>query len=282
MKEKVIGIYKITNLINNKVYIGSSINIKKRKKKHFYDLKKNNHSNSHLQNSFNQYGESAFSFDIIEYIHIKNKQLILDKEDYYIALYKSTSRTNGYNLREVAGSNLGYKWSEESKLRIKGRVISEDQKNKLRACNLGKKLSSETKLKIGLASKARGSGFKGKRHNEESLRKISIASKRNKGKKLSDKHKEKLSIAHKGKKLSYEHREKLRNLNLGRTLSQETKKLISERVRGKGGKLTEALVREIKNIIRENYSNKYISQYYNISPSTVSDIKYGRTWIHVS
>ena len=48
------GIYKITNLTNGMVYIGSSINIEIRLKHHFRELKNNRHKNRHLQNAFNK------------------------------------------------------------------------------------------------------------------------------------------------------------------------------------------------------------------------------------
>lgn len=50
------GIYKITNVVNNKVYIGLSIHLNKRWGEHKNDLIKNKHFNAHLQNSVNKYG----------------------------------------------------------------------------------------------------------------------------------------------------------------------------------------------------------------------------------
>jgi len=53
----VSGIYKIINLKNNKIYIGSSICIIKRWYHHKYHLINNNHSNCYLQNAWNKYGQ---------------------------------------------------------------------------------------------------------------------------------------------------------------------------------------------------------------------------------
>ena len=58
------GIYKITNNINNKFYIGSSKNITKRFKEHKWRLKNNKHPNNKLQNSWNKYGEENFKFEV--------------------------------------------------------------------------------------------------------------------------------------------------------------------------------------------------------------------------
>lgn len=55
-----IGIYQIKNKINGKVYIGQSINIEKRLKRHLNDLRKLKHRNQHLQNAFNKYGEKSW------------------------------------------------------------------------------------------------------------------------------------------------------------------------------------------------------------------------------
>lgn len=63
-------VYKITNIINNKYYIGSTVDFKNRKRQHLSELKNNKHDNKHLQASFNKYGEEAFSFEVIEHVLI--------------------------------------------------------------------------------------------------------------------------------------------------------------------------------------------------------------------
>ena len=62
------GIYKIENVKNNKVYIGSAVNLHKRKCEHFLHLKNNYHVNNYLQSSFNKYGINCFKFIVIEFI----------------------------------------------------------------------------------------------------------------------------------------------------------------------------------------------------------------------
>ena len=61
------GIYSIENIIDGKSYIGSSVNISSRWRKHLTMLRKSIHNNHHLQNAYNKYGESNFIFKIIEY-----------------------------------------------------------------------------------------------------------------------------------------------------------------------------------------------------------------------
>lgn len=60
------GIYKITNLKNNKVYIGQSENLINREWSHFYWLDRNEHHNEHLQQSYNKHGRNNFKFEILE------------------------------------------------------------------------------------------------------------------------------------------------------------------------------------------------------------------------
>jgi group I intron endonuclease len=92
------GIYKIENIIDGKIYVGSSVNIINRKQKHFWLLKKGVHDNCHLQNSYNKFGKESFIFETLE--NCNNEDLI-NKENYYIHKYKSNNSEFGYNLATV-------------------------------------------------------------------------------------------------------------------------------------------------------------------------------------
>jgi hypothetical protein len=90
------GIYKITNISNNKCYIGSSVNVYKRIRRHFYELNKNIHSNKYLQKAFNKYSNLNFKIEIVEtFENIKYNDL-LNIEKNYILKYNSIE--TGYNL----------------------------------------------------------------------------------------------------------------------------------------------------------------------------------------
>jgi len=98
----MIGIYKITNKINGKVYIGKSNNIHRRWKEEI-----NGQVNDHLKKSFKRYGIDSFIFEIIKECDIENlnyfeKQAILE--------YKSYDKRYGYN--KTFGGDGGT-WSEE-------------------------------------------------------------------------------------------------------------------------------------------------------------------------
>lgn len=90
-----VGIYKIENKINHKIYIGQSVNIAKRWKDHRTSYKDiNDHSyNTHLYKSMRKYGLENFDFSIIEEC-LPNE--LNDKERYWISYYDSFF--NGYNL----------------------------------------------------------------------------------------------------------------------------------------------------------------------------------------
>lgn len=59
------GVYLICNTLNEKEYVGSSKNLKRRIMQHKANLRSNSHQNSHLQSAWNKYGEVAFEFRVI-------------------------------------------------------------------------------------------------------------------------------------------------------------------------------------------------------------------------
>lgn len=61
-------IYQIANIVNQKIYIGSTLYPYKRRREHFRLLKNNKHENCYLQNEFNKYGIDNFEFFIVEYV----------------------------------------------------------------------------------------------------------------------------------------------------------------------------------------------------------------------
>lgn len=93
-KDIICGIYRIKNNVNQKVYIGSSKNCKKRISEHKRKLLVNKHFNAHLQNSYNKYGSKAFSFTIIK---VCNAETLRQEERLYIQSLPKSAR---YNLTE--------------------------------------------------------------------------------------------------------------------------------------------------------------------------------------
>jgi len=112
----MVGIYKITNTINNKVYIGSTLkSFDFRFKTHINLLRRNRHENPILQKSWNKYSENCFVFETVESFNNIYIEELLNLEKYYILKYCSANRNYGYNICAVGKSRYGTKWSEESK-----------------------------------------------------------------------------------------------------------------------------------------------------------------------
>lgn len=144
------GIYKITNKIDNKCYIGQSTNLKSRIKSHKSMLKHNNERNILLKRATEKYGYKNFEIEIIKYC-------IEEELDYYelyfIQYYSSYKRNKGYNI-ELGGNQ--------------NKHLSKKQIEKMRNTKKGKLMGKENP-------------FYGRKHTEESKKKISEANKGNKG-----------------------------------------------------------------------------------------------------
>lgn len=93
--DKICGIYLIINKVNNKTYIGSSCDIKRRWRHHRQNLKKGNHHCVHLQRAWNKHGESNFIFSIEKKCDrnklIEIEQKFLDKAKKNKKKYYNTS-----------------------------------------------------------------------------------------------------------------------------------------------------------------------------------------------
>jgi group I intron endonuclease len=144
------GIYLIKNTINNKLYVGSAVNIDKRWKEHKRYLNRGKHHSILLQRAWDKYGEQTFKFEILE--EVSNPEHLLAYEQVYLDYYKSYECDRGYNIHKVAGSPLGMKLSQETKQKLReintGKKLSEEHKQKLREAKIGLKRSEETKRKI--------------------------------------------------------------------------------------------------------------------------------------
>lgn len=94
MKNKICGVYKITNLVNGKIYVGSSKDIKNRWYQHKKQLNEGTHGNPHLQNAWDKYKEKNFKFEIIEEC---SPELQFEREQYYLNILNPFD-DNGYNI----------------------------------------------------------------------------------------------------------------------------------------------------------------------------------------
>lgn len=138
-----IGIYKITNIINGKCYVGqTSASFIKRYWHHKWCLNKGIHCNKYLQNAWNKYGCDNFIFEVIKIL--STNEDIDELEKYYIKKYNSTNSECGYNI-DIGGQPMCLsQYVTESSRKIVG------EKN--RKHMLGRKLSEETKAKMRASS----------------------------------------------------------------------------------------------------------------------------------
>ena len=145
------GIYRITNSFTGDKYIGSAIHLKRRWDFHIYQLERGKHHNPRMQRAWSKYGSSCFYFEPIEILSESSD--LLSREQEYLTNLDVANRKDYYNICGVAGSNLGVKRSDETRVRMskaqKGRTFKPETIEKMRQAKLGKALSDEHKKKIG-------------------------------------------------------------------------------------------------------------------------------------
>ncbi len=199
MTEIKSGVYQIRNVINNKRYIGSTVNFKTRWKGHRKALIEGTHHSFRLQNAWNKDSEKSFVFETIACLERGNKTylefrpFLLAQEQHYKDLYKSYDRKYGYDICPKAESCLGVKHSKEYGQQIRDRMI-------------GVSKSEETKKRISETLKGR----------------------KNPGRTFSDKGKKNISLA---RIKQFENKEN--HPRFGKKLSEETKKQISAKLKAK-------------------------------------------------
>jgi group I intron endonuclease len=131
------GVYKITNLVNHKIYIGQSIDLWTRiNEGYLQKLPKQKSHNRYIQRSWNKYGSENFIFEVVEYCDVED---LNPRETYWIEYYDSANKYKGYNIDKIGGSSRGRKVSEETKRKISKATKGENNPN------YGKPLSEEHK-----------------------------------------------------------------------------------------------------------------------------------------
>lgn len=231
-------IYKTTNLVNGKIYIG-------KKRGEFTASYKG--SGKYLKNALNKYGKDNFSVEVIEYCENLDSQN--ERERYWIAYYRSLN-TPMYNIADGGdGGDLVSCLSDEDRKKFSDCISRSNKEGRIG--NKGKHLTPEHKRKIGEGNKGKvhseewvnkqREAVRGKtpwnkgltiedervrkyvrkpgvfHHSEESKLKMS---RKLKGRKVNIKDKDawraNLSKSHKGKKLSEAHAERCRQIAIGR------------------------------------------------------------------
>ena len=172
------GIYLIRNKKNRKCYVGSAVNLQKRRKEHYKRLRRNAHYNFHLQHAFNKYGKGNFVWIVAELCDAED---LIEREQFWIDFY---GINNVYNILPTAGSMLGMKHTLETRKRLS-------------EANKGKKHSIETKKKIAEAGRKRKHSLETRKRMIEAHKNVSLETRK------------KISEAKIGKKCSLKTRKKI-------------------------------------------------------------------------
>jgi len=217
MRTKETGIYIIKNKLNNKIYIGSAVDIVDRWRRHKILLQKNKHHSPILQNSWNKYGKENFDFIIVEEC---NKDILISREQYYLDILLKANddnftffKSNGYNVNHRADSSLGREFTEEtkvkmSKIKSKNGKLKDIEFSKIDINTFYNNKIININNKETLKPKDKNNPFYKKSHTEESKR---IMSEKKMGennyffgrgpmlnKKFTDNHKNKISLSNSG------------------------------------------------------------------------------------
>lgn len=159
-------IYKITNLKNNKIYVGQDT---KNNPKYYG-------SGTYLKRAIKKYGKRNFKKEILE--RCKTTEELNQVEKHWIKKLNSKNKKIGYNLTDGGDGAVGYQHTMETKMKmsISHKNMSNETKQKLSKSLIGNKNSLGYKH-TDESRKNMSESKIGKKHTEETKRKLSISNK---------------------------------------------------------------------------------------------------------
>lgn len=176
------GIYKIINIVNNKFYVGSAVNLSRRKARHFSELRNNRHNNKHLQAAWLKYGEKSFVFVVVE--EVADIAKLLEAENVW--LKEHVGKDYCYNLGvDAVAPTLGWSgpksptWGrkrtpeELAAQNWKGRRHRKESREKIRAYLIGKPRPAEVRAKIAAGVSGERNPNYGKPRDASFIEKVS-------------------------------------------------------------------------------------------------------------
>lgn len=188
MAKKIFYIYRITNLVNGKTYIGQHCPKENESFDRYFG------SGILIQKAIKKYGKENFKKEVL-YSNIQYRDTADSVEKFAIAKERALGKAE-YNIADGGNSSKGFHFTDEQKklmsIRHKGRKLSDEHKKHISEGNKGHKVSEETRKKISEKNKG-NQHFKG--HIPWNKGNHSV----NKGRKASEETRKKLSESHKGK-----------------------------------------------------------------------------------
>lgn len=150
-------IYKVTNKINNKLYIGQTTKELDVRITQHYNKMKIEKDNCYFYNAIRKYGKENFIWEIV--CECNTRKELNEKEIYYIKEYNTFWKNNGYNLTLGGFGMNGYKQTEETKEKNRqsklGKKHTEETKQTMSTKKLGHFVSEEQKIKQSISMSGR-------------------------------------------------------------------------------------------------------------------------------
>jgi group I intron endonuclease len=277
-------IYKVTNKITEKIYIGKTANkFNKRRNQHKHSAL-NGNSNTYFHKAIRKYGWDNFEWEIIE--ECGNNDFLCEREVYWINFYNTMNNEKGYNLTNGGEGLVGFNPNEESRKKMsnshKGVKLSEEHRKAIGEGQKGRVISEETRKKIGDAQRGKSRDVKGEIHPNSKLSEDDVV----KIKELLLKRESQRKIA----KMFGVTRNVITSIQKGKTWShvivEDFKPFNREESNFSGesnpkSKLTEQDVKEIKILLKKGKSQSDIAKMFGVSKHAISKIYLGKTWTHV-
>ncbi len=284
-------VYKITNILNNKIYIGQSMSPTKRWKRHTYLSQSKIKSNQYIHRAMNKYGVYNFIFDIVKECNSKDE--VNQVEFDLINEYKTRDKNFGYNIKPGGYKRGGWKHSEETKAKQKTNwknIHTPESIIKATESRRGYSHSKETKKKMSEAGKNNlhnGNYKKGRSRPEEETNKSMITAAKNYGSKVcnaTDCYRADGSKVN-GIRYCSMHEQRFRKYgttvlpprvahNKGKPLSNETKRKLSESLTGrKIHNKIEFTKDQIALIMSYTVSANILTQKFSVSQNVIKRVR---------
>ena len=162
---KVSGVYAIVHVSSGRSYVGSSRDVIGRWADHQKRLNANNHHSIKLQNAWNKYGRSSFSFIQLEECPPYDR---LIREQFWIDQVQASRKGFGFNMSSVAKGSSHPDISAKIAIALTGQKLSEERKEKIAAAHIGRVRGPHSDAhRLNLRN-----AHLGKKHSDESRMKI--------------------------------------------------------------------------------------------------------------